>query len=224
MIEISCAYQHRLRKSPPTCYVLHNTGSDKTKEAIDYYRTNKHGITPHFAVAPDGEIYHLVDISRIAYHVAVSDEQRSAYAGDWAKSPPAWWRERWPTVRSPLDLATGLAPNGTSIGVELIGHGGKHTEAQYVTLVRLLLDLRRDGGPLISRETLLSHSDVNPLARSNSRGPTDPGPAFDWARVRRDLGIPDENQDLRDDRPPVPLAGDGATSGDLDDAEARQGP
>lgn len=224
MIRVGCSYEHKARKSLPTCYVLHNTGSSKAKEAINYYRTNQHGITPHFAIVPDGEIYHLVDTDKVAYHVAVSAEQQRAYADGWIDGAPSWWRDRWPALRSPLDLATGRAANGSSIGVELVGHGGKHTEAQYVSLARLLLELRNGGGPPLSRRTLLGHSDVNPLARSDSRGPTDPGPAFDWGRVRRDLSIPDEDQDLGNNCPPVPLAGDGSASGDLDDAEARQGP
>lgn len=65
--------------------------------------------------------------------------------------------------------------NDFSIGIELEGCDRLPFEdAQYQGLNRLLADLRRDY-PI---EAVLGHSDVAPGRK------TDPGPCFDWHRVR----------------------------------------
>jgi len=66
--------------------------------------------------------------------------------------------------------------NDYSIGVELEGADEvPYADAQYATLARLVRALRRRY-PIAD---IVGHSDVAPGRK------TDPGPAFDWARLRR---------------------------------------
>jgi AmpD protein len=68
--------------------------------------------------------------------------------------------------------------NDFSVGIELEGTDERaYTRAQYGALAKLLKALRRRY-PI---EDVVGHSDVAPGRK------TDPGPAFDWARVR---GLP----------------------------------
>ena len=65
--------------------------------------------------------------------------------------------------------------NDFSIGIELEGCDELPFEdAQYLALNRLLADLRRR----FSIEAVVGHSDIAPGRK------TDPGPCFDWHRVR----------------------------------------
>lgn len=73
------------------------------------------------------------------------------------------------------------ACNDFSIGIELEGTDAvPYTAAQYLRLVRLVRQLRRRY-PL---PDVAGHSDVAPGRK------TDPGPAFDWARLRSQLAGP----------------------------------
>lgn len=65
--------------------------------------------------------------------------------------------------------------NDFSIGIELEGCDQLPFEdAQYLTLNRLLAELHRR----YSMEAVVGHSDIAPGRK------TDPGPCFDWSRVR----------------------------------------
>jgi AmpD protein len=65
--------------------------------------------------------------------------------------------------------------NDFSVGVELEGiDTGPYTERQYTQLVRLAAALRRRY-PIAE---IVAHSDIAPGRK------TDPGPAFDWGRLR----------------------------------------
>lgn len=67
--------------------------------------------------------------------------------------------------------------NDFSLGVELEGADEQaFTEAQYATLNRLIGDLRSAYPGLVD---ITGHSDIAPGRK------TDPGPGFDWGRVRR---------------------------------------
>jgi len=72
--------------------------------------------------------------------------------------------------------------NDFSIGIELEGTDDMpYTDAQYTVLAGVIEALRR-AYPTLGPEALAGHCDVAPGRK------TDPGPAFDWARVRRALG------------------------------------
>ena len=73
------------------------------------------------------------------------------------------------------------ACNDFSIGIELEGTDeSPYAAAQYTMLARLVRALRRRY-PI---EEVVGHSDIAPGRK------TDPGPAFDWARLRRLLARP----------------------------------
>ena len=72
--------------------------------------------------------------------------------------------------------------NDFSIGIELEGVDDiPYTDAQYVELGRVVRALLA-GYPSLSSQHIAGHSDVAPGRKS------DPGPAFDWARLRGLVG------------------------------------
>ena len=74
------------------------------------------------------------------------------------------------------------ACNDFSIGIELEGCDEEaYEETQYSSLARLVEALRARY-PAIDADALAGHSDIAPGRK------TDPGPAFDWRRLRSLLG------------------------------------
>ena len=71
--------------------------------------------------------------------------------------------------------------NDFSLGIELEGTDDlPFTEPQYAALIALVEQLRL-AFPAITVERICGHSDIAPGRK------TDPGPAFDWARLRAAL-------------------------------------
>lgn len=76
------------------------------------------------------------------------------------------------------------ACNDYSVGIELEGADDVPYEAaQYASLAALVQALRA-AYPGIAPDALAGHDDVAPGRK------TDPGPAFDWKRLRALLGVP----------------------------------
>jgi AmpD protein len=72
--------------------------------------------------------------------------------------------------------------NDFSIGIELEGTDeGAYDDRQYETLPRLITALCA-AYPTLSSARVVGHSEIAPGRKS------DPGPAFDWARLRKLLG------------------------------------
>ena len=75
------------------------------------------------------------------------------------------------------------ACNNFSIGIELEGCDDEaYTDAQYASLAQLLPALR-NAYPRIDADAITGHSDIAPGRK------TDPGPHFDWDKLRHLLGI-----------------------------------
>lgn len=75
--------------------------------------------------------------------------------------------------------------NDFSIGIELEGADDlPYDDRQYPRLAAVIAALRA-AYPAIAPDRLVGHADIAPGRK------TDPGPAFDWARLRRLLGTPD---------------------------------
>jgi AmpD protein len=71
--------------------------------------------------------------------------------------------------------------NDFSLGVELEGTDEQpFSDAQYAALVELTVELQRVY-PSLTLERICGHSDIAPTRK------TDPGPAFDWSRLRAAL-------------------------------------
>ena len=72
--------------------------------------------------------------------------------------------------------------NDFSIGIELEGTDHlPYDDRQYSRLAEVIAALRT-AYPTLTPERLVGHADIAPGRK------TDPGPAFDWARLRRLLG------------------------------------
>jgi N-acetyl-anhydromuramoyl-L-alanine amidase len=79
------------------------------------------------------------------------------------------------------------ACNDFSIGIELEGEDERpYEEAQYVSLADLIKALMAAYSTL-NRDHIAGHSDIAPGRK------TDPGPAFDWPRLRALLDAPSAN-------------------------------
>jgi N-acetyl-anhydromuramoyl-L-alanine amidase len=78
--------------------------------------------------------------------------------------------------------------NDFSLGIELEGTDDlPFTSAQYAALIALIRQLQA-AYPAITLERICGHSDIAPERK------TDPGPAFDWLRVRTALAHDEESQ------------------------------
>lgn len=202
IIELQTEFRHPSRQGAPLCFVLHTTGTSRFDEAIRYYQTSSEGISPHYVIDLSGALYRLVPDDQVAYHCGYGTAQGLYAQGldvwtRWAGKPPkelqqpfsgyTFWRERWPGKQSPLELACGAAPNGRSIGIELLAP--RHptpsvfTDPQYTTCAELLADRSTAHRIPLDRAHVLGHEDVNPVARADRRGGTDPGRGFDWDRI-----------------------------------------
>lgn len=114
-------------------------------EAHPYFREIRDlRVSAHFLVRRDGELIQFVPCAGRAWHAGTSS-----------------WMGRENC-------------NNFSLGIELEGCDElPFADAQYLTLNRLLADLRRR----FSIEAVVGHSDIAPGRK------TDPGPFFDWHRV-----------------------------------------
>ncbi len=73
--------------------------------------------------------------------------------------------------------------NDFSIGIELEGaDGAPYEPVQYRVLTAVILQLC-DAYPSLSTDRIVGHSDIAPGRKS------DPGPAFDWPRLRALLRV-----------------------------------
>jgi len=78
--------------------------------------------------------------------------------------------------------------NDFSIGIELEGaDDDPYTDAQYHALVAVSA-LLLEHYPALRADAIVGHSDIAPGRK------TDPGPAFDWQRYRRALGVQGDQQ------------------------------
>jgi N-acetyl-anhydromuramoyl-L-alanine amidase len=122
---------------------------------------------------PDADPYFAtINHLRVSSHVLVARDGtltqyvpfglRAWHAG------PSWWRGR-------------EGCNDFSIGVELEGADElPYDDRQYEALATLLAALQR-AYPTLAEGWIAGHSDIAPGRK------TDPGPAFDWPRLEREL-------------------------------------
>lgn len=75
------------------------------------------------------------------------------------------------------------ACNDFSIGIELEGTDDElYDDRQYLVLAALIAALQR-AYPMLASGAIAGHSDIAPGRK------TDPGPAFDWGRLERELAV-----------------------------------
>jgi hypothetical protein len=171
--------------------------------ALVYSRLND--ACGHYLVGQRAQIVQFVPESYAAWHVGGAGS-RPYWTNEAACLAPehfGWWRKRWPGLRTPRELGGGHLwdpPDGdprlevkvrsgfalgscnhNTIGVEVcppVGNPqGPWSSDAWEALARLVIDIAERHQIPIERETVISHSDAHPLARTNGAGrPWDPGP------------------------------------------------
>lgn len=216
------------RAGPARALVIHTTGGGVVRRheregaryheetpfdtACRVYRTIMDA-SGHYVVGQAGQIAQVVPEDLCAWHVGGG---RSApYWSRWGWGHGErydWWRERWPGLDSPRDLADGhlwdpyvigpglaaraRAPrswgrrsaNAWSVGVE-VEHADEWAPEAWRSLARLVGDVAARHGIPLAREHVPTHSDVHPLSRTTRYGsPWDPSPrAWSWERMATEL-------------------------------------
>lgn len=64
---------HKARPAKPTLIVLHASAGKSDMGDVSWICSPKSGVSYHYLVGRDGEIYELVSPDRIAYHAGVSE-------------------------------------------------------------------------------------------------------------------------------------------------------
>lgn len=166
--------------------VLHDVEGTSAGALATFKRAN--GVSAHYVIAEDGALFQCVQDHDIAYHVA-------AFGGNPAlnRNRPDWL---------PAYNGAYSAVNGVTIGIELAGYAATgFGAAQYATL-NLLLDslcaqynlartLLPDAG---AAATIVTHGWLQ-------TDRTDPGPLFDWDRLRpgaippQEVDVPNSPED-----------------------------
>jgi len=171
---------------------------------------------PHVVVGQRGEVARLAPDDVCAWHVG-GKGSRPYSRRSWALYAAArygWWIARWPGLLTPHALGSGRlwapyeAPpalsraglvsrwargscNANTLGVEVVPplDGGPWYDAAWEALVGVLRDWRDAHGLVLARETVVSHSDAHPLARTRRSGqPWDPPPGqWSWDECARRL-------------------------------------
>ncbi len=187
--------------------MLHTTGSSNLKDILNFYH-DVDGYQPHYLIAYDGSIYRIVNEKYVAYHAKIEEHEAKLYSlgfvewSSWVYSNgnyicknsfyPGYveWKKRWyDRFQSPLDLVTGSSPNRRSIGVEIQQTVYPmplqiFTDAQYQACAELVNDICARNRIVVSKDTVVSHSDLSPMRRCTARGPWDlPTPGFGWERL-----------------------------------------
>lgn len=203
-IQHTTAFRHPQRAQTIVSLVVHTTGDTDLAAVLHYYKHSSRGVAPHYLIALDGTVHVLVPEDEIAYHAGYGNQKVLYQQGweVWSRRSPTdslpwpgyiWWRERWPSLNSPLDLPAGAAPNGSTVGVELLSSKRRLpevvTEAQYVAVAELAQDVAARYNFPMDAQHVIGHEDLNPIARCDKRGGWDPGISrgFRWDRV---LGEP----------------------------------
>ncbi|MBO1910666.1 N-acetylmuramoyl-L-alanine amidase, partial [Microvirga sp. 3-52] len=167
------------RTTPITKVMIHFT-SNAAENPVDPYNANDvreifidYGVSAHYIIGREGEIYLLVPENRIAYHAGKGN------------------LKNFPHYEDQL--------NKYSIGIEMMAIGTKEemssilptedyelipeshigfTEAQYETLHNLITDIvKRYPAVKNDREHIIGHDEYAPDRKS------DPGSLFEWAKI-----------------------------------------
>ncbi|MDV3457012.1 N-acetylmuramoyl-L-alanine amidase [Sphingomonas sp. HF-S4] len=128
------------RELPVSMIVLHYTGMESGKAAIDRLRDPEAKVSAHYLVDEDGTILKLVDERHRAWHAG---------------------RSHW---RGVTDI------NSASIGIEIVNPGHEFgyrpfPEAQMGALIPLVADIKERHG--ITRGNVVGHSDVAPARKQD---------------------------------------------------------
>lgn len=189
--------------------VIHSTGPGPLKRfaqgghespmeaAIHIYRRiMKAG--PHYIIDQRGDCVQMAPEKLAAWHVG-SAKWRKYLREDWAQPQHGWWRERFPNLKSPTELAGGHLWDGGScnahvVGIEVIpaslDPNAYWSEKAWSTLIALTRDIRRRRQIPLSPTRLLCHADASPLARTARGKPYDTTPnQWTWREYAKRSGL-----------------------------------
>ena len=204
----------RIRRIKPWGIMIHTTGrgvvsrgAKLCREPVELAMEQYMGkASVHYAIGPTGNIYQMMPDNWRGAHCGVSLKERHAYlTGRWERevSPVAkrFWKERWPSVKTPQHLYPTVSPNGCYLGVEVVplaertADGWWFSDEQHQAIIELCEDRARhhrwpDGWFHTPR--LVGHEDCDAYGRWQMSGGWDPGflrenPRFDWNRVYKAL-------------------------------------
>lgn len=203
---------------------VHTTGDGIPTKAIKYgaellptarkVYEGMGSIGPHYCIAPGGQIDKYADPEVVRYHVGLEPEQRRSFLdGHWEEDANridrkvvAWWKHRWPGVKSPSHLYPGDSANKAYIGIEMIPCGTyvktkgwvfneawgtkpgfdkqRFSVESYVALAGLLKDLAMQFDLDYSAVgRLIGHEDANVYTRPGW-DPGDMNQTFSWGMVK----------------------------------------
>lgn len=128
------------RKLPVSILVLHYTGMESGAAALDRLREREAGVSAHYMVEEDGEVFRLVAEDKRAWHAGVS----------------AW--------RGIADV------NSASVGIEIVNGGHEFglppfPEAQIEAVIALCRDVMGRHG--IAARDVVGHSDIAPARKAD---------------------------------------------------------
>ncbi|TGY89999.1 N-acetylmuramoyl-L-alanine amidase [Marinicauda algicola] len=128
------------RKLPVSILVLHYTGMESGTAALDRLREREAGVSAHYMVEEDGEVFRLVAEDKRAWHAGVS----------------AW--------RGIEDV------NSASVGIEIVNGGHEFglppfPEAQIEAVIELCRDVMGRHG--IAARDVVGHSDIAPARKAD---------------------------------------------------------
>jgi N-acetyl-anhydromuramyl-L-alanine amidase AmpD len=156
------------RSAQPDMIVIHHTAGVLEGDLREFLFGG--AVSIHYLVAPNGEVYKLVDESKTAFHAGISFWQGS----------------------------DGL--NSCSIGIEMTHKTGVEYPSVQVDAVVDLVRQLHQAFPMITAGRIIGHSDVGicdpgsprpctpPSPKRLGRKSTDPGSAFPWERIEA-LGL-----------------------------------
>ena len=189
--------------------------TDPFEAALWVYANMRAG--PHYVIGQEGHIAQVCPEDLCAWHVG--GKHGRTYDGvQWfgRQQRYQWWFERWRGHTSPKDLAggklwtqygaqTGLrvawaarggSVNANTIGIEVVPPDpdtrGPWSVAAWESLSNLTSEICMRRNIAATRDTIITHSDANPIARTTPGGsPWDtPETQFTWEEFRRRSGAP----------------------------------
>ena len=131
---------------------------------------------------PDEAIYVDEDLNNV-WDIAEASFVKKPDTSNWEHYN--YFKERWPNRVLPINFEVDSDPNNYSIGIECLSLGAKtpdskvYTDKMYNSLNRLIDNLCEKYMIPRSREFIVGHEDVNPLARFG----WDPNSGFEWNRL-----------------------------------------
>jgi N-acetylmuramoyl-L-alanine amidase len=128
---------HKARPKPPTLVVIHASAGKSDAGDVSWIVNPKSGISYHYLVGRDGEVYELVSPDRIAYHAGVSE---------------------WKGVKHCNTYSIGVSWSNRHDGAEPL------TGAQLKAM-RELLDFLKAKHPTLKEA--VTHKDVAPTRKSD---------------------------------------------------------